>query len=302
MSDDAEKLINESIEAEELSEIYNNGNYSCFAVKIKGASHIKDGTECQDSFKIIEADIDGSKIIISAVADGHGGKKYYLSKYGADILTSCICEVLIKIVYDNSRNNYETDILYKSIKEDMPAKLFTLWSETVLQDYAQRNKNGTEPDVEDEIEILAKYGTTAMFCLNIGKNFLFGKLDGNIVVCVDGEYFEPIGEDDELMGSEAYSMCKRKNALYKWGFGISYDTEFLSVSTDGLRNAFGDDDDNTDFINGIKSIQSYIIEHGCNKTKEALPAFLRRCSDNGSTDDITLVCFNKNTEKVDVNL
>jgi len=294
-----EESVAEASDLVEMSDIYESSIYSCFALKVKGASHIRDNTNCQDSFKISTIDVDDKTAIIATVADGHGSKKYYLSEFGACILTDCLQNVLHNILQKKDANFI--DIMYKRIKEELPMKLFTTWSTNVLEDYSHRVENGNECEMESELDILVKYGTTAMFCVSYENSLLFGKLDGNIVVVEDDECYEPICDDDDLMGSEAYSMCNRENALNKWNFGISHSSDFLTVSTDGLRNAFGDDDDNTSFLEAIKTINEYIKTHEIEETRQSLPPFLRRCSDNGSADDITLVCFSKKPEGTDNN-
>jgi serine/threonine protein phosphatase PrpC len=291
-SNTSEEPVMEQNDLFELSEIYLSECFSCFSAKIKGASHIKDGSRCQDSFKIAMIDImDKRSNLIVAIADGHGSKKHYLSEFGAKILTNCMCNVLQNIIHEEK--GHSIDILYKRIKENLPPKLFESWSSCVLHDYNVRVDSGTESEMESEIDVLVKYGTTAMFCATSGHSLIFGKLDGNVVFFENDEFFENV-VDDNLMGSEAYTMCKKENALSKWDFGISHNAEFLAISTDGLRNAFGEDDDNAPFINAIKTIYNHTIMHGTDKTLHSLPSFLRRCSDDGSADDITITCLVKN--------
>ena len=125
---------------------------------------------------------------------------------------------------------------------------------------------------------------------------IYGKIDGNIVVMQNDDIREAQAVPNELMGSEAYSMYKRKDALNRWNFGIDRDVDFLTVSTDGLRNAFGEDDDDSLFHSAIKALYAYAVKYGVQKMLWSLPQFLSRCSNDASADDVTLCCFVRKEE------
>lgn len=62
-----------------------------FGKSVKGASHIRSGMPCQDSFRIEEISPDLS---IIAVADGHGSDKSPKSKNGSTIAVNVFCSVM----------------------------------------------------------------------------------------------------------------------------------------------------------------------------------------------------------------
>jgi len=272
----------------ETSDIYKTATHSCFAVKVKGFTHVKNGSNCQDAFCCKSINANGKDIIIVAVADGHGSQKYYLSEFGARFAVDCMCSVF-ESYFDEYISIRE---LYDVVRTDFPPKFYQTWCEIVEKDY-----EGREPQNQNEErnEIHKKYGTTAMFCLVVENAFIFGKLDGNITIYKNSEYYESIKDDDNLIGTEAYTVSKKDNALKKWGFGIIYDADFLTLSTDGLRMSFGEDDDPKLFYNAISEIYNYICKHGESTARDSLPTFLNRCSKDGSGDDITICCIKSNT-------
>ena len=74
-----------------------------FGKSVKGASHIRSGTECQDSCKKVILD-DGT--IILAVADGHGSKTCPYSKTGSRIAVNVFCDTL-KSLYKGYAENLD---------------------------------------------------------------------------------------------------------------------------------------------------------------------------------------------------
>jgi serine/threonine protein phosphatase PrpC len=268
------------------SEIVDSEYYRCFASKIKGLSHYKSATNCQDMFLIEPFMFNGKENIIAAVADGHGGESHYFSEFGAAIAVRCIIDQ-IKYICGKAKDVYE---IYSAVKDFFPRALYKSWGDAILDDYDKKRKNETENEI-DQVAILKKYGTTAMVCFTVGKTLIFGKLDGNIVVLVNDSLTEPLPDGDDLMGSEAYSLCKRRNALTKWEFSSVSEAGFLTISTDGFRNAFGEDDDPGLFYDAVKYIYGYMGENGIESTLSALPEILSKCSNEASGDDVTLCCF-----------
>ena len=62
-----------------------------YGKSVKGASHVRSGMPCQDSFRIEEISPDLS---IVAVADGHGSEKSPKSKNGSTIAVNVFCSVM----------------------------------------------------------------------------------------------------------------------------------------------------------------------------------------------------------------
>jgi serine/threonine protein phosphatase PrpC len=252
-------------------------------VKVTGASHRVNAKPCQDYYLIDKTVFKGREFLLCAVCDGHGSEKYYLSEHGARFAAECVIAALKALC----RKHKTVQALYDALRADFPDLVYKSWTEAAEADYKERFPGDT---VNEAALIHKKYGTTAMFGVFFDDVCMFGKLDGNIVISKDGELYEPAEESDELIGSEAYSLCKKHDALSKWGVGIVYGADFVMLSTDGLRNSFGEDDDNALFLECAKDIRRHILENGLPSAEAALPAFLERCTVEGSGDDITVCC------------
>ena len=64
---------------------------SVFGESVQGASHIRNGRECQDSLKKVEKD---ENTVILAVADGHGSDSSPYSKTGSYVAVNVFCKIL----------------------------------------------------------------------------------------------------------------------------------------------------------------------------------------------------------------
>ena len=59
-----------------------------FGKSVRGAAHIRSGTECQDSFRIT---LRGDGMAVLAASDGHGSKKSPYSRLGSRIAAGVFC-------------------------------------------------------------------------------------------------------------------------------------------------------------------------------------------------------------------
>lgn len=62
-----------------------------YGESVQGASHIRNGIVCQDSYKYVKISDD---VTVLAVADGHGSDSCPLSKSGSKIATNVFCSVM----------------------------------------------------------------------------------------------------------------------------------------------------------------------------------------------------------------
>ncbi|MCL2165023.1 MAG: protein phosphatase 2C domain-containing protein [Oscillospiraceae bacterium] len=275
-----------SINEHWLSDLICSGVYACYGAKVKGLSHYKNETNCQDDFLIDIFSANGNEYVIIAVADGHGSHKHYLSEFGAHIAVESTHKVLKQLI----AKSLDLNDLWVSVKECFPSMLYSEWSDAVLEDYSRRVPSEQGPSDVSPKEKLVMYGTTAMFCVLSQNTFFTGKIDGNIVAVSTGEIEEQTVDTEDLFGSEAFSLCKRNDALTRWSFELYRDLDFLTISTDGFRNAFGEDDDDTLFHNAIDSLYAYSSRFGAELALQSLPSILSKCSNEASADDVTVCC------------
>ena len=88
-------------------------NRKIYGESVQGASHIRNGVVCQDSYKKIEISHD---ILLIAVADGHGSKSCPYSKTGSQIAVNVFCRVMQDLI-DNFKENPEILLTYLTERE-----------------------------------------------------------------------------------------------------------------------------------------------------------------------------------------
>ena len=81
-----------------------------FGASVQGASHIRSGRECQDSFKKLIKDED---TVILAVADGHGSDACPYSKTGSYVAVNVFCKILGDI-WIPTRHSRKCSLLFSS--------------------------------------------------------------------------------------------------------------------------------------------------------------------------------------------
>ena len=143
-----------------------------FGKSVKGASHIRSGMPCQDSFRIEEISPDLS---IIAVADGHGSDKSPKSKNGSTIAVNVFCSVM-----NNYLQNYadSLDDLVTYLNRDGELKfaqeICEEWQRRVRESY-YKSKEEKPVDEDGNVrwkDVYRLYGTTLLGLL-ITKTFIF---------------------------------------------------------------------------------------------------------------------------------
>ncbi len=260
---------------------------SYFGCSVQGASHIREGKHCQDFFEIYSESIDDdNKIIIMAVADGHGNEKYDLSKYGAEFAVKAAIEEL-KLIYHFSRGS-KSQIL-KTFKLDFPTSILKRWREAIISDIKIREEEFYKTNSNNLKQIYKRYGTTLMTALIAPEGIFMAQLgDGDMLLVESNERTEfPIPTSEELIANETYSMTSADSTrLWKFQMYSAAQPVLVMLSTDGLSNSFEDDSSFAKF--GISLLRN-INQFGIEKVAKEVPGFLNRASRNGSGDDITLV-------------
>ena len=258
---------------------------SYFGCSIQGASHIREDKHCQDFFEIYSESIEDDKIIIMAVADGHGNEKYDLSKYGAEFAVKAAIEEL-KLIYHFSKGS-KSQIL-KTLKSDFPTSILKRWREAIISDIKIREEEFYKTNLNNLKQIYKRYGTTLMAVLIVSEGIFMAQLgDGDILLVESNERTEfPIPTSEELIANETHSMTSADSTrLWKFQMYSAIQPVLVMLSTDGLSNSFEDDASFAKF--GISLFRN-INQFGIEKVAKEVPGFLNRASRNGSGDDITL--------------
>ena len=104
-------------------------NRKVYGESVQGASHVRSGTVCQDSYKKVEVSED---IMLVAVADGHGSTACPYSKTGSQIAVNVFCRVMQNLI-DNFKNSPEFLLTYLNREGDtkIAQAIDVMWKERV---------------------------------------------------------------------------------------------------------------------------------------------------------------------------
>ncbi len=258
-----------------------------FACSRRGSSHGRTGKPCQDAYAVWSGSAAGAPCLAMAVADGHGDDRHDLSHFGSALAVRAAIEELIALsnCYALERKWAQ---LKASFKTDFPRRLARRWREAVLTDYRQRAEVAGDPlDSDAEGALLIRHGTTLIVALLAGDVLLLGQIgDGDVVLVKDGGDVEcPLGDKPLVVGGETESLSSAESPRLWRTTALEQTGGLLLLATDGLRNAFADDDQWYAFA---RSLCHRIHEFGVLPVASALPSWLDHYSEKASGDDITL--------------
>ncbi len=258
-----------------------------FGCSRMGASHRRAGKPCQDAYALWTGSGAGANDIVLAVADGHGDDRHDLSHVGSTLAVRAAVEELGALHAYYAREGKWTQ-LKSSFKADFPRRLVRRWREAVLMEQRRPGFVDGTLDPESDEALLIRHGTTLIVALVVGDVLLIGQIgDGGVLLVTEGGEVEcplpnnPLevgGETDSLGSVEAHRLW-RTAVLERTG------PVLLLIATDGLVNAFADDEQWHAFA---LSIQERIREFGWPSVASALPGWLDHYSEAASGDDITL--------------
>ena len=262
-----------------------------YGKSIKGASHIRSGMPCPDSFKIEEISPDLS---IIAVADGHGSEKSPRSKSGSTMAVNVFCSVMRRYLlhYSVTLNDLVT-YLNRDGQLRFAQEICVEWQRRVREAFGKTKED--KPLNEDGSvkwrDIYRLYGTTLLGLL-VTKEFVFAFQigDGDIIM-VDKDSISTVVETEKILGTETHSLSKED--AWKNAFSVirrrdaEADTPYLyMISTDGFANSYVSDEDHE------KTCRDYydmIVKYGFETVCGNLEKWLTETSELGCGDDITLV-------------
>lgn len=262
---------------------------SVFGASVQGASHIRNGRECQDSLKKVVKD---SGAVILSVADGHGSESCPYSKTGSFAAVNVFCKIM-----GDYLDTYagQPEMLFTFLKREGDTKIAqeidAEWKRRILRLHAKckREMPLDENRNKDKGAVYQLYGSTLLGLVMTGDFlFAFQLGDGDIVkVSENGVY--PVIEADKILGTETHSLSK----LESWKKAITRirrreENEQLPamymLSSDGLSNSYKNDEA---FQKTCVDYYVLLKEHGVKAVSDQLKTWLQETSEMGSGDDIT---------------
>lgn len=265
-----------------------------YGKSVKGATHVRNGMPCQDSYRIDKISDDLS---ILAVADGHGSEKSPRSKSGSMIAVNVFYTVMKKYLL-NYRNSLDDLVTY--LNRDGQLK----FAQDICEEWQRRvreafYKSKTEKPLNGDgsvkwTDVYRLYGTTLLGLL-VTKAFVFAFQigDGDIVL-VDQDSISPVVETEKILGTETHSLSK----VDAWKNAVSVvrrrdagaDTPYLyMMSTDGFVNSYATEED---YQKSCRDYFNMIGQYGFDTVTGNMGKWLTETSELGCGDDITLVlCY-----------
>lgn len=262
---------------------------SVFGESVQGASHVRNGRECQDSLKKVEKD---ENTVILAVADGHGSDSCPYSKTGSYVAVNVFCKILGDYLetYDG-----QPELLLTFLKREGDTKVAQAidaeWKRRILKIHANCKREAVT-DAEgnkDKAAVYKMYGST-LLGLVITEDLLFAfQLGDGDIVKVSAAGVESMIEADKILGTETHSLSKEAS----WKKAITFvkkqeENECLPVmymlSSDGMANSFKNDGE---FQKTCQDYYALLREHGVKAVADNLKTWLGETSELGCGDDIT---------------
>ena len=258
---------------------------------VQGASHIRAGTNCQDSFKRINCS-DGT--VILAVVDGHGSKSCPYSKTGSGIAVNIFCEVMASF-HDKFADSGEMLLTYLNREGDtkVAQAVDAEWKRRVLKVHANNKREVPLLDngEKNKQEIYKQYGSTVVG-LMITPLFLFSfQLGDGDITYVDGSGFNQVLRTEKILGTETYSLSrpdswkKAVSAVRRREASEELPFAFM-LSTDGFASSYKDDEE---FRKACVGYFQMLKEHGAEAVSANIKEWLAETSAMGCGDDITLL-------------
>lgn len=291
-----------------------------YGISVRGASHIRKGTECQDSCRV--ESLSDSAVVIAA-ADGHGSERCPYSGVGAKIAAEVFCSSMKEIL-----ESFEGDSLmlrsYLSREGNLkiPESIEREWKRRVLRDHVQERREPPvgDPDTDIRIdadgpndaggrsgadepkEVYKLYGTTLLGLL-ITTEFVFAFQigDGDIVlVSRDGVQYAV--ESDKILGVETHSLSStdawKRSAVSVFPTpGPDALPYMFMMSTDGMANSHRTQQE---YEKTCTAYYEAAVRYGFCRVASSLEGWLSETSALGCGDDITMVMayFDKDGGKV----
>ena len=292
------------------------------AVSRRGESHRADGRECQD-FCLKEA---RGSFALAVVCDGHGGRRYFRSRAGAEaaaeVTRECVSELVENadpglfvnepvtgreaLTTEREKNKLRKWDERDELRHRLFGAIAVRWRERIAKHAEEHPLTGEELekvpreylDAFEERDssgvrtgLPETYGCT-LICFVRTESFwlAFQTGDGKCVAfSPDGKWSEPVPWDESCFLTSTTSLCDdRAPDEFRYCYGGRKTLPMaVFLGSDGVDGSFGDTRGLVDFYVGIlKLIGRSGREDAEAELGNALPELSRR----GSGDDVSVAC------------
>ncbi len=246
-----------------------------------GAAHLRAGRPCQDAVLCRELrDVDGQPVILMAVADGHGGRRYRRSEVGSRLA----CETALAVVADALAAAPPGDgeaAWSRWLAHGLPEAVQRRWLEAVQAHWqSDPGEGGFEPQLYGSTLGLVVMTTRWWGHTGLGDwDLVRVEADGRARLLEEENEPTALGEATcSLCQPQAASLFARRAALHP----LAPDRRdfALVLCTDGIRKSCATDGD-------FLTLAAWLARSGA-EAAGVLPEALDRISREGSGDDVTV--------------
>ncbi|MCP9900018.1 protein phosphatase 2C domain-containing protein [Cyanobium sp. Cruz CV13-4-11] len=246
-----------------------------------GAAHLRAGRPCQDAVLYRELrDTDGQPVMLMAVADGHGGRRYRRSEVGSRLA----CETALAVASAALASAPPEDgegAWSRWLAHDLPEAVQGRWLEAVQAHWqSDPGEGGFEPLL---------YGSTLGLVVMTARWWGHTGLGDWDLVRVEADGRARLLEEENeptVLGEATCSLCQpqaaslfaRRAALYP--LALEEGDFALVLCTDGIRKSCATDGD-------FLTLAAWLARSG-GEGVGLLPEALDRISREGSGDDVTV--------------
>lgn len=273
--------------------------WNAIGCSVTGASHQRYGIVNQDAFDFWPCSAD-NRLAVLAVADGHGGRKYFRSHIGAQ-LAARIAVQLCRSFPPALEGEFSFNLVRSAAEEKLPRDIVLSWRREVEMHIqaspfrecelsALRELEGEKSVAAIEEEPHLAYGSTLLVAVASQDYVLYWQLgDGDILlVTQEGQVSCPLPGDDRLIANQTTSLCSPR-AWQDFRFAM-HDVKrnapaLIILSTDGYSNSFVSRED---YMQVGPDIFRFALENGLVRLKAELENWLNETSARGSGDDVTV--------------
>ena len=246
------------------------------AISVIGAAHQRQGKPCQDASLCRQLTAGSETLQLLAVADGHGGSRYWLSHVGS-ALACAQAEQAVQQAF--TQTPLRDQAAWRQLLQgELAGRIHSAWLAAAERDWQQR------PEAAEHPFSALSYGCTLGLVLLAPQWWgCSGIGDWDLAaVAADGSV-QLLSEERGEAGSEATgSLCQPLQAQ-PWGERallqpIDHNTpRALVLSTDGIRKSCATDADYLNLCRGLIELRGSELEAG-----------LLQITSEGSGDDVSV--------------
>ncbi|MGI0156753.1 MAG: protein phosphatase 2C domain-containing protein, partial [Thermoplasmata archaeon] len=208
----------------------------------RGAAHEATDRPNQDAqgWRVLDP---ARRLVIGAVADGHGHSRHFRSEQGARLAVEQGCDAAAAVV--GTFDGLEADNqVAGAVRAELVDRVVDRWSRAVAEDHDRRPFNPEEEAVramyDDEVAIA--YGSTLLLLVLLPRWVVVAQIgDGDVVALhADGSVAVPVTVDPSLDGHYTTSLCQPGAAdSFRVAVLDRSETPVLGMlaATDGFGNA-----------------------------------------------------------------